>query len=578
MRRKFGILLISAILTGMCACGAEKTSGEAGGAIPTAEPSVTAAPAGEPTAEPEVTIETTQGPTVEPEVTAEPTAGSTTTPQVTAEPTQIQAAEVTRLHSEITFRSRELDDDEYQCLLKENWCEVQLSEADCARYPELAAALAADNEANAAYAARFIEDEYANALQCREDWDDPSMYLYRNVRYAIMRADSNVFSVKHFTSWNYGGAHGEYSNYGVNYDTKTGKVLEIWDVIRDKEKLKELLCAKLNEKYGDELLFGPVEDSMDEYLNGTYEFSWVLGYEGVTIFFNPYELASFAAGILTINIDFDECPEIFNEEYCRVPDSYVIPMDYALDNYMDIDGDGLANQISVQGIYDEYGEIEKCSIWIDGETTEWDFFTMSIEPYLVRAADGRVYLYLFGIGASDYAFARVFDLSDGTPAEQGEGYNLSVAVLASCDEYDEDQNGSGYTGCRTYAAFTDTEEFWMDSRLDALSTVYGTKSYHIGADGTPVANEDAFMLCSRLELTARMDVEMKLVDEDGFEVGSTVVPAGSVCEYYRTDNRTWADFILEDGSIGRVEITTEWPMTVNGVELDSVFEGTVFAG
>ena len=95
-------------------------------------------------------------------------------------------------------------------------------------------------------------------------------------------------------------------------------------------------------------------------------YSWTLNYQGLTFYFSPYEIASYAAGLLTVTIWFDEAPELFREEYIEAPEqgySVAMPLASAVEfdlneadgkrdeisvSYMQLDGTGLLRAIIVK--------------------------------------------------------------------------------------------------------------------------------------------------------------------------------------------------------------------------------------
>ena len=102
---------------------------------------------------------------------------------------------------------------------------------------------------------------------------------------------------------------------------------------------------------------------------------------------------------------------------------------------------------------------------------------------------------------------------------------------------------------------------------------------HISEDGLVEPLQDYFDIPADFNLTSKIDVEGKSVDESGNVGDKTTIPANSNCKLYRSDNETYVDLKLDDGSIVRIEIDdSDYPHTVNGIDIEEAFEGIMFAG
>lgn len=481
------------------------------------------------------------------------------------------------LHPVIYENYKSLSSDTYQQILNVKWCEVELSEEESSKYPELAESLRQENLKQVETATASYEQNVEDARAFQEMSD--SVYyggFADEIVASVARADSNVFSVKHYYYGYYGGAHGFYSYTGQNYDTATGKLLALSDVITDTARLGEILEEKLFQYYEDNLDREYFDSSFQGYLSGEYSYDWLMDYTGVTFYFNPYSIAPYAAGMMSVTIGYDEYPGLVDPKYTKLPSSYVFEMDDYDSAFCDINGDGSAEEIRIYGDMNEYGEYEKRTININGKETVFEVFYFSADIYLVKNEDDRYFLYSFNGTYNDYVFLQVYEITGGTPRMVLEARNLRIASLLGDYSYNEDEYMS--TGKVKKYSFTDVTGVVLESRIDALSTTNGNDRYHINGDGLPEGENGYYTLESEIFFTTLVDLEMTEVDEKGNPGAAITVSKGSRVRYYRTDGETWSDFLLEDGRIGRVQIGTEWPQSVNGMELESVFDGTFFAG
>ena len=159
-----------------------------------------------------------------------------------------------------------------------------------------------------------------SALEC-EDYKREDFYPYSsNVFESILRADSQMLS--YLVEWNEycGGVHPSSYYEGFNLDVKTGDSISLDQVVSDIPALKALIMEKLLAEYGEDAFYTDLNALLADYFAWDeeaeiYRPSWTLGEESLTIWFSPYEIAPYAAGLLQAEIRFDEAPEIFTGEY-----------------------------------------------------------------------------------------------------------------------------------------------------------------------------------------------------------------------------------------------------------------------
>ncbi len=113
--------------------------------------------------------------------------------------------------------------------------------------------------------------------------------------------DDDVASARLLLSHYTGGAHPNTIVYGLNYDSKTGAVYVLDDALRltglTLQQLSVESLRQLNEKAADEIQFpGGAEPRVENY--GAF----VIGEDDVTFFFQQYQVAAYAAGILKVTV------------------------------------------------------------------------------------------------------------------------------------------------------------------------------------------------------------------------------------------------------------------------------------
>lgn len=489
---------------------------------------------------------------------------------------------------------------------EEQYVEILLDEKTEKKYPELAEALKRYNAEEAAAAKETLEG------LCRDydEMKEAGALAYRDLVMSdrcegtVLRADSNVISVfrEHSSYW--GGVHGMYAYSGVSFDTAAGRELALADVVVDMDAFFELVNDKMKSQYAD--IYEYLSD-VEEHLAGidpadNQAIAWSIDSEGVNVYFNPYTLGAYAMGAQIVSVYFDEAPEIFEERYMMVPETYVIPMNQNIPRYVDTDGDGERELVEI--LYETADYAGEYSSQYDWEITAGDRSVTvpdscySETSYLVRAND-QYYLYIFECSDNDYSLLATVDLKNMV-YDQDETINAGLGMIA----YDWRETEDGYASWEMEYGFTDPEDFELETRLDVLSTVTGKRQYHIGPDGYPESDGEWYQINSGIVLQAKQDVACELVDQNGRKIAEATLPADAYVILVCTDGETWVDvqeideseivkeeyddwcmMYSEDAKVDygravyRISVNCmEYPRTVNGIEEEQVFSGIMYAG
>lgn len=212
-------------------------------------------------------------------------------------------------------------EEDFTSLCHVSWQELMLSEEEAKKYPELAEALKERNETSAGYYQEALEELLPMAREaCGLDAEFFSPFFQESTL-TVQRADELIVSIREDFSDYSGGVHGMYGVYGINYDTATGEVLELTDILKDITPLPWILAEKIRTVYGDEY---ETYESLQEDLAQEYEpeeYHWTMGYQGITFYFLPYEITSYAEGMLRVTLWFDEFPELIKEAYTMMPEN-----------------------------------------------------------------------------------------------------------------------------------------------------------------------------------------------------------------------------------------------------------------
>ncbi len=484
---------------------------------------------------------------------------------------------------------------------------LYLDDESAGDYPELAKALEQYNskyDADKDSVLETLKEEYAEVKDVYSD--DSSMYISENLKGSVLRADSNIVSILFDYEDFHGGAHGYYCTYGVNFDTQTGKELCLGDVIKDKDAFIKLVSEKFFEEYTKNPDYTGLKDAGEE-LQG-YDFNsndnilWSIDPEGVTVYFAPYTLGAFALGAQDISIYFDEAPEIFNEQYTRTCENYIMPLDAYKSVSIDT-GTGKREKVdfSLNSVGDaEWGIYQpKFSIGNLDINSDWECYSM--ECYLMHFND-KYYIYAFQTTDNDYVFLSVIDLANKS-LDSSRNQLLHINRYYSSD-YSKENYSLWVNG---FTALTNPEHLVLATSIDTLGTYSGHRAYHVGDDGYPAADEDYYISESEFAFKAARDLELDVVDESGNVTGKENVPAGTYLAVVRTDGESFADVQAVDESEIEVYGEDEWktyhlnksiseladtsktmyrinvdrseyPYRANGAEETELFEGLMYAG
>ena len=411
----------------------------------------------------------------------------------------------------------------------------------------------------------YAEQEYAS---------NPDMVEYTFDRdILVARSDETVLSMAVMESSYLGGAHPFCATIGRTYDTQTGKELSLKDVVSDYDGIYEYVKTQLEENYDQSMFFEDYQDTLQKMFydeSGDYgTVQWTISQTGLSIYFNQYDLAPYAAGSQQVDISFKAQPQLFQSRYVVEKESYTKVIRENNSCFADVDGDGKEEEISYSVAHDEYGFGGAITVTCDGQTfdtAEVDkdasdaygaYGAYSSEGYVLHTSDGRTYLYLQHLDDNDYRYVNVFRLDQGMPSYVG------------------------YEGMAWYnAQILDPDSFMLYTRLDVLGTYYGMKRYHVDEAGLPASDDEAYVINESSMLRSTRDLAVTILEKNGSETEATV-PSGTGYTIFRTDGASYADAHLNDGRDCRIQIkegSRGWGWDIDGVSEEECFEWLPYAG
>ncbi|MCR5213849.1 MAG: RsiV family protein [Eubacterium sp.] len=459
---------------------------------------------------------------------------------------------------------------------------LYLSSDTEAYYPGLKKALEDFNKAtgnllvgHAAEVENSFDEMVEMAKEVYDNTSDPEYFteLFDENYVDIERLDDQLLSIRLGFNNYYGGAHPYYGCTGYTYDANTGDSLKLVDMVSNLDDLREAAREVMSRDYPDLFNEEYNMELFNECFNDESSLAWTVEPEALVIYFNPYQIASFAEGQQVVRLKFSDYPDLFLKDYGKEDSDWVINSQQSM---LDLNGDGSLEYIDVefQQEYNEeydYYSYTKFIITAGDVTIEKDYYDYDAETYIVRK-DGKTYIYMDCQSDNDYHYIKGFELT-GSEIKELEDVDGGFGPAESF--YEVGDNYYNYS----VPNFYNPDYFFIEDRMNLISTYQGTRPCKIGDDGSIVPITEAFVSNTDITLTSKMDLELEIVDEEGTLIERSTIPSGTEFSPYKTNNKDYVDLKMKDGRIARVNIDgSDWPHIIDGKGLEEVFDGTMFAG
>ena len=363
----------------------------------------------------------------------------------------------------------------------------------------------------------------------------------------ICRSDSNFFSfvrgVNSFTT----------DAEGYSYDSRTGEVLTLSQVVKDMSRLQDAVDEVLKESDESEHAALAKEALAKDAI------VWALGNEGLELFIAQSD--GYYVDYQRIVISYERYPELFSEGVKLRPAVYAAQLMTKAKSYID------GKVVQVKAPETEGGSF---TVMVDDKRFTLEKPEMAgglISLLYVKTASGS-YLYPeFRGDYSDFSYLIPVNLQSGKAGKLPEDRELSMGF--------DLQNA------------VNPDALALSVPSDTLSTLYTSYPIIIGSDGVPEAIGERHYFSGVTVLHSKQALTLSLV-KDGKETGEkTEVPADSNYFFYAGDNKSYVDFRLEDGREVRVHIKnypedvweegSAWIVEEQYKDID-VFSGMRYAG
>ncbi|MBO4406655.1 MAG: hypothetical protein J5849_03070 [Clostridia bacterium] len=453
------------------------------------------------------------------------------------------------------------EDEDGRMLATASWQELVPAPVTEANHPELARMIQKINE-NTKIAALHDLDELAEAGR-EYPVSDGAPY---SAEYDVLVKRSDEIAVSLLVRRAVADQNGystEYDSYVLSPDT--GEPMPITQMISSEEALLEAFVREFTVHYTNSYVSDP-EATFGKVLSEN-KVPWVLEPTGLVFYMSPGTYADPGEGLLKINLPFGGNGEVYPGDVTDVPESYVIPFFPEETVLTPALNGGLTLDAWVT--YDEYDAFfETLHVQTGGEQYDFEMEGIDADFFFVKTKTHKLFVVNSDQVGSHGDFT-IFTLDEGRPVF----YALLSGESLSGAYFSDDGYGD--------FIFTDPECFLLSSKIDTLSTYTGIRLFSFDEGIVPQPADPVYVISCDFKLTVKKDVSLDLVyTETRRPTGEKItVAAGTELAFVRTDRNTFVEMTDGNGLYVRVTFDNpgEYPLTVDGVPVDDIFDGIMYA-
>lgn len=434
MKKLTAMILAAAMAFVMAGCG-----GQAG----TAETPAAGTEAQTETEAPETKAPETKTPETEAVTEA---AAETAAEEPAQETVQIPQEPCIQLHPVAT--------DYYECAQREDNTMIYVAHAtylslngeEAAAWPELQSALTEDYcEYVHASVSEFIQKWQENTGDQNLDLGgtDPFRQTVQ-----ISRMDSNMASLLTSTYEFLGGQHGYTALRSFNYKTDERRWVQLSEIVKDNEKLQQILEERLVSEYPDAMFFDLPNDLKNYVLDqpaagDSIPYTWTMDYDSVQIYFGENDLGPYASGSQRIDLKFADYPELFNCSFGAAPENCIT----CVEPYANCSAGDTVYTFAPR--YNTSGYINELVFDVNGTVNAFPVFCYAADVWFVSAGEDR-FFYAFTKEEDDVEKLWVYRVENGSVKEETSAEARIAAVYGSTDPVGTAFGYDSYASARTY--------------------------------------------------------------------------------------------------------------------------------
>ena len=416
--------------------------------------------------------------------------------------------------------------------------------------------------------------ESMSTVSGMEDLGTYSYYYSSFQSYNVMRADSQVISLRSYNNDYAGGVHGDYAYYGTTFDTMTGEELKIQDIVADMPSFRHQVTKDidkyLQENYSDGL-FEDYQDTVEQIWEGEDGFNWYLNGSGIMVTFNPYVVGPFAMGAVTVPLPYSSYASYLNPDY-TTPETISAGNGELTEETVTkirtsrLEGGTQVNYGDLNVYMDQKNEYGggTLTIELNEQKEQTEYFDRLCDSQILYLEDGRVFVLLVADHASDDYELFLYEVTDGKLKMTDQQDNLFLG------------DGSVFAGGRKNGMLM------LKKNVNVFGSYQCSMTYSIGDDGKLVPDEEFFQVdidnypYSVLTVTRELPVSVN--------GGQTTLQTGTQIRITGTNDAGIALFETTDGKVsGEIHYTepegdSEFYHKINGITEDQYFESIPYAG
>ena len=439
------------------------------------------------------------------------------------------------------------------------------SEADASTFWENA-------EKTSEYAENDLES--MSTVSGMEDLGTYSYYYSSFQSYNVMRADSQVISLRSYNNDYAGGVHGDYAYYGTTFDTVTGEELKIQDIVTDMPSFRQQAIKDidkyLQENYSDGL-FEDYQDTVEQIWEGEDGFNWYLNESGIMVTFNPYVVGPYTMGAVTVPLPYSSYASFLNPNY-TTPETIPAGNGELTEETVTkirtsrLEGGAQVNYGDLNVYMDQKNEFGggTLTIELNEQKEQTEYFDRLCDSQILYLEDGRVFVLLVADHASDDYELFLYEVTDGKLKMTDQQDNLFIG------------DGSVLAGGRKNGMLM------LKKNVNVFGSYQCGMTYSIGDDGKLVPDEEFFQVYTDNYPYSVLTVTRELpVSVNG---GQTTLQTGTQIRITGTNDAGIALFETTDGKFsGEIHYTepegdSEFYHKINGITEDQYFESIPYAG
>ena len=259
--------------------------------------------------------------------------------------------------------------------------------------------------------------------------------------------------------------------------------------------------------------------------------------------------------IVSIPLEYTIYGEFFSEDILRLPKDYAFEV--PIDKEIKINLDGKIRTVKIEQDIDEYFMLKEIDVTVDGEKSTYEEgASYGISKASVVKKGDNAYLYIELQYDNDYNSISIIDLNNKSEKMEIQESFADTSLL-------------------------NPDEFYLGNRIYTISTLGIEGRYTLDNKGMPKLLENYYNITTPIRLTTKIDINgKKLEGINGKELGDYDIPTGTLLVPVGTDNETFTDYTNSNGDIVRIPMQggEEYGFTIEGKNVEDVFDGTIFAG